>query len=365
MSWIKENLFGAALGGITAVAAGGLLYWGLRGSSRVESATERFQSAADEVTSLARAPLYPSDENHDGKSKALSDYRGSLDALQKKFLTFRPEKIADIPPAEFGSKVLDTVGKAKKALDEAAVKYPENFALGFEQYTGKPAEQGATGILTYQLEATGDLVAMLAAARPSAVLNVHRPALPEETRGKWQPGESEVARSLPLELVFRGSEKSARGFLNSLVNSESHFFVVRSMRVMNQVKKGPTAEDAKFEAAKPAATENPFGAALDGDFVLPQAPQEGGEAPAPGTPEPGAPAPGTAPGATPPPADGAGTAPADVIPPTLQPELPPKPRDATQILKQLVGNEEITVCVRLDLLLFRDGLSLPGGNAKP
>lgn len=351
MSWIKENLFGVALGGATAVVAGGLFYWGLRGSSRIEEATNRFTAAADEVTALARAPLYPSPENRDGKRKALDDYRASLEGLQKKFLAYRPAKLDNIPPAEFGTRVLEASAKAKKALDDAAVKYPENFAISFEQYTTKPAEQGATGILGYQLDAVGDLVGMLAAARPSAILNGYRPPLPEETRGKYERAESEVARPLPFEVVFRGSEKSVRTFLNSLVNSDKHFFIVRAVRVMNQVKKGPTADDAKFETPKPPPSANPFGdLGGAGGFVLPPepAPEEGtkpatgGDKPAAGTP------PGEAP-VTPPPAEPA--------PP------PPPPRDSSQVLKQLVGNEEVTVCARIDLMLFHDDVALPGGSA--
>lgn len=372
MSWLKENLFGVALGGTTAVVAGGLLYWGFSGSSRVTVATERFMAAADEVTSLQRSPLAPSAANKDGKAKALADYRASIAGLQSKFLAYRPKEIIDIPPAEFGTKLLEITGKGRKALESAGVKVPPN-ALGLEQYTSKPAEQGATGILSYQVSAIASLAQMLAEARPSTIVNIHRPPLPEESKGKYTPAENEIARALPLEITFRGSEKALRTFLEKLVNDQSHFFVVRSLRVTNQNKKGPTADEAKFEAPKttPAASDNPFGGADDGGFVLPPDPAEGekpasGARPAPGaaTPAPGAanPAPGAA---TPAPGTGAAEAPAVEAPPAPAPPPPPAAsKSSRQILKQLVGNEEITVWMRIDILLFHDKVELPGSEPK-
>ena len=361
MSWIKDNLFGVALGGITAVAAGGLAYWGFQGSTRIDTASARFQAAADEVSTLSRAPLSPSAANRDGKRKAIGDYRVSVASLQEKFLVFRPKEIVNIPPSDFGTRLLEISGKARKSLETAGVKCPPN-ALGLEQYTSKPAEQGATGILSYQVSAAAALADMLAEARPSAIINIHRPQLVEETGGKYTPAENEVARPLPMELTFRGSERAAREFFEKLANDKQYFFVVRSLRVSNQNKKGPTAAEAKFAPNKPSAgLDSPFPGTDGGDFVLPpDLPAADGDKDKKPAASPVKPA--VKPGGRPalPPA-AAPVAPA----PAPAPAAPAAPRASRQILKQMVGNEELTVWLRLDVLLFHDGIALPGAEPKP
>ena len=52
---------------------------------------------------------------------------------------------------------------------------------------------------------------------------------------------------------FSGSEIA-------LVNSDKYYFVVRSLRVANERRTGPTAEEAKFKESKPAVID-PFAGA--------------------------------------------------------------------------------------------------------
>ncbi len=331
MSWIQENRFAAGLGGITLVAAAGLIFWGVSASGSYNQAKEEYTTAADQVDSMAKAKLYPSDQNLRDKKKAVTDYEKSVKDLQKAFEKFRAPTPPNVEPAQFSEALLKAKEAAAKAFAEVRpqpTELPAEFFLGNEDYTVKPPAREATGILTFQLEAMSELMANLAAAAPSKLLNIHRPPLEEEKDGaKPFDPKGKSFRVLPVEISFTGNEASLRKFLSSLDNSEKHYYVVRSIRVINEKLKAPTAADSKFETegeAPPeggAPTADPFGGAAGG-FVLP------GEEPAP------------APGGATPPADSA--APADAAPAGGE----------GVILQQVLGSEKVHVFLRIDILQF-------------
>ena len=112
-------------------------------------------------------------------------------------------------------------------------------------------------------------------------------------------------------------------------------------------------------------------AAGDGGFVLPPEPPTPGQPDKDKKPAGDATKPATdatkpaATDAAKPAADAAAPAvAAPAIPAAPAPAAPTAPRPARQILKQLVGNEELTVWMRVDLLLFRDDVKLPGEEPK-
>ena len=130
-----------------------------------------------------------------------------------------------------------------------------------------------------------------------------------------------AARTFPLEITFVGPEKSAREFLSSITQPENQFVVIRSLRITNEKKDPPRTADAKFD--KPAAPAK-AGAAADafaGGFVLP-----GDDAAAPAA---------------------------------VPAEEAPKAADTGRILAQVLGNEQVQVFLRLDVLQFLPAKKLP------
>lgn len=339
-----DKRFLGILGVVTLIAAGGLIYWGMRGGSRYDESADDYQAAAATVSRLERLKPYPNDQNLNSKTGALKEYRASLGKVQEGFEKFRPPALDNISSAAFGARLLEVSGKAKEELTAAGTGFPDNFALGFEAYTSKLATQNATGLMGYQLDAIGDLFHLLAEARPSALINFVREPMPEETGGEYEPKGDEIARSLSMEITFQGPEAALRSFLNSLVASDKHYYVVRSLRIANERQTGPTAEEAKFKETKPAVVD-PFAGS---GFAFPGADEE--EAPfGEGT---GTPAEGGEPAG--------GEAPAEAPAPDVPEKAPAAgDDDANRILKQLVGDEEVEVFLRLDLMLFHDNIELP------
>lgn len=319
MSWIKDNKFIAALGGGTLAGAILLFLAGSQGSSRYAQAKEKFDAAAADAAGFEQLALYPTAANRDAKRRALDGYRQSVESLQTAFAPFRPKEITNISPQEFTTRVLAANTEVRKAFEDAGATVPEAFFVGFEAYKAALAPAKTTGVLDYQLASIKHLMLELAKAKPAGLKNLHRPALPEEEGKESTP--SGVARPFPLEITFVGPEKSAREFLSSITKPENQFVVIRSLRITNEKKDPPRTADAKFDKPAASAKAGTAADAFAGGFVLP-----GDDAAAPAT------------------------APAAEA---------PKPADTGRILAQVLGNEQVQVFLRLDVLQFLPAKKLP------
>ena len=320
MSWFQENKFSAVLGGSTLIGLVILYVVGSSAASKYEESKLQFDEAAGEASSYEELELYPKAELRDGKKKALDDYKRSLQTLQTAFAPFRTEKFTDISPQDFTNRLLAANQEITTAFSEAGVVIPEQFFSGFTKYRTTLAAGNMTGVLDFQLDKIKNVLLLLAEAKPTELKNLHRPALIEEENGTYVPGDN-VARPFPLELTFVGTEKSLSEFLSNLTSSTKQYCVIRSMRITNQKKEPPRAADAKFEKAevksKPAD-------AFSGGFVLPE---------------------------DEPPAD----APVEEAPVAEA----PKSADSSKILSQVLGNEQLNVFIRLDILQFLPVQKLP------
>ena len=336
MTWIKDNKFTVTLSGITMVGVIGLSVFGMNGASRYDAAKEEFDLAASEASSYERQPLYPRDTNRDAKSKAIEDYKAAIDELQNAFSPCRPGKLENISPQAFTDRLKKVNDELIASFKEAGVELPEEFFSGFERYRTTLANNQATGILSYQLDAVRSMMLALAKSGASELRNLYRSPLPEEAGSEWKPDEKQVhvARPLPLEITFVGPEKSARQFLSTLGSADPYFMVIRTLRIANTKQKPPMASDAEFgNSAAAGGAAAPEAAPFDNIF---------GEAFAEPTPE-----------TEPTPEADAGAEDTPV-------PAPPTPAaDATRILAQVQGNEEVQVFVRLDLMQFLPAKKLP------
>jgi len=309
MSWIKENPFVATLGGITLVGAAGLLLVGNHFGSKYQQSLDEYTTDAQLVAEGEKLALYPKQENLDAKKKALRDYRDSLSKLQIAFDKYRVVAPKPVTSQEFTDNLREADAKVRAAFANNT-KLPDAFFLGFETYKGTVARDNATGVLNYQLGAVSELFQALAKAAPSEVKNVHRPKSIEEDGGKFDDPAA-VSRALPIEVTFRGTEKSVRQFLSDLASSGTHFYVIRTIRVTNDKLTGPLPSDVRFEEAPApgASSEQSTGIVLPGE---------------------------------------AAAQPAQVA-----------ATDSSRKLIQLLGDEQLNVFLRIDILQFLPAKELP------
>lgn len=331
MSWIKDNKFLVALLGGTLLGTVLLYLVGSKGADKYTAAKEEFDSAAQQVATYERLPLYPKRENLDAKRKALDEYRQQVGEIQDAFAKYRPEKLENISPGELTNRLKAANEEIRKAFDDAQIKVPDPFFAGFETYKTSLASGDATGILNYELGGIRHLLLALAKSGATELKNFSRQhpsdpklkPLEEEDGRKYSPPPGAVARPLSMEVTFQGPEKALRAFLTSIAASSDHYFVIRSLRVTNMKKDPPRAADARFD--KPAAAAAPASDVFAGGFVLP------GDEAKPEEAQPAAPAEPAA----------------------------PEPADSSRILAQVLGNEEVQVFLRLDLMQFLPAQKLP------
>ena len=372
MSWIKDNKFVVALGSGTLVGSILIFLVGMNGMERYEHAKTAFDEAAEQAAKYEALPLYPKDTYCQSKKAALDKYRKDVESLQAAFDVYRNDpsnhfkELKKPSPEAFTNELKKTDKEIREACDTAGTKLPENFFCGFERYTSVLASGDATGILQYELEGVKSLMFAMAESRVTELKKIHCPRLiEEEQKDAKAPKDSKVskatkdqdgnvARPLPLEISFSGPEKTVRAFLSAIMQQKDKFFVIRSMRISNPKKDPPRTGDVKFD--RPAnATSAPSANVFGGDFMLPgdepkpeeKKPPQGGAAPAPAPATPATPAaPAAAPAAA----------------PVAAPAAAPAARsaaDSSRILSQVLGNEELEVFIRLDLMRFLPAKTLP------
>lgn len=310
MSWIQENKFAAGLAGVTFVAVGGLWYWGNGCKDKTQEARDLFAQATGQIRILENGRLYPSEANRDLKRKAVTEYTQQAVALRDRMIQFRPASLDPVASEVFSKQLQESGSRVQAAFQTSKTSLPQGFLMGFESYSSSVAQRDATGLLGYQVKATEWLFIKLAEARPEAVLNVHRPRLPEEKGTAYAYQKGDVARDLPIEITFSGSARALREFMSSLVDSKEFYFVPRVVRIENEKTTPPSRSDAQFKVPSTAPTADGFGQTL---------------------PDPAA-------------------------DPTAQPTP-----EREEILKQVLGNEQVRVFLRIDLRLFREaaGVALP------
>lgn len=340
MIWIKQNIFLFSLAVVTLLVALVLWVLGSKAAANYKQAKQDYDSAYAEVMSFEKLDPYPTDEHLESKKLAVTAYSGQTDELQKTFAPYRPEDLKNITVQAFSSAVKQANKETRTAFGEN-LQIPEDYFCGFEEYSTSLPAGSATGILNYQLEVTKKLMLNLAASGASELVSLHRPELPEEEGKSFKPENGQVARALPLEVVFKGPEKAVRDFLSSLVNDKDHYLVVRSLKVANEKQIPPRKSDVRFSGgdrrrAQPDEANNAafeFSALFgEGEPVAP-APDATGEVATPGGVAASAPLPAPAPLGL--------------------------PGDTSRVLAQVLGQEELQVFIRLDVLLFLEPAPLP------
>jgi len=326
MNWIKEHRFLSGLVAVTLLLVAALAWLGLRGAERYEQAKEVFEDAFGEAERLERLPLYPAPDHLDAKEEALQAYRKETGTLQDAFAPYRTGDLPNMSPEAFAEKLKAAVDETTAAF-AGKTELPEGYFMGFEKYrAGAIVQEKATGVLGYHLDAVKQMMLGMASSGVSKLVNLHRPLLDEEEGRIFEAEKTQVARGLSLELTFQGNEKSVRQFLTSLVNTKERYLVVRSLAVQNTNAEAPNTQDAQFERStvrntrSGAASAAPAAGAFEAFFANQN--QEGSE---------------------------------EVIAPTSAPVNV----DTSRFLSQVLGQEELVVFLRLDVLQFLPSKDLP------
>jgi hypothetical protein len=279
MNWYRENrwlgTFLIVLGLCTLIA----LYFLFSARGAFEEASARFNDAAMERTRLEHLHPFPNEANFRQMKKHLADYREAFKKLKEELRgEVIPEKA--MAPSEFQSLLREAMTATANRARDNRVKLPENFQLGFQEFTTALPNTAAAPLLGQELTQIEGLVDILIDAHVDTITGLKRMRLPQENaaatstpastvRHRKGPAAAPIGAAMlkraVVELGFSSSPSAARKVLNQIASWDRQFYIVRLLRVHNEQEKGPSREQSsgaggnvtRAAVARPAPTPVP------------------------------------------------------------------------------------------------------------
>jgi hypothetical protein len=264
MNWYRQNRW---LGNFLLAFAAAMLLaiWFLFHAKGVfADALTEFNAVATERSRLEHLNPFPDEENFRKTQAALGEYGATLTKLKDE-LRAQVIPITPLAPNEFQTSLRQAIVSTTEKARSNRVKLPENFHLGFGEFTTTLPSTGAAPLLGQELAQVELVLGFLIDARVDAVAAVKRGvASPEAvavaTPPPRKPGPAAntqpvLERSI-VDLTFKASPSALRRVLNQIASSERQFFVVRTLYVHNEQLKGPSREQSASteKAAETAPT---------------------------------------------------------------------------------------------------------------
>jgi hypothetical protein len=270
MNWFQQNRWLGTFLIVLGIVTIGSLYFLFSARTKANEASARFQESASEKSRLERLDPFPNEENFRKMKLHLADYSAALDKLKEELKT-RVPPVAPLAPNEFQSRLRQAMLSVTEKARANKVKLPDNFALGFEEYTTALPSTAAAPLLGEELSQIELLMNILVESRVDSVTALTRTPLPEEhgTGAAASPspaagpkpaatpaGPSLIERGV-INLTFSSAPNAARKVLNQIVTSSQQFYIVRLLHVRNEKDKGPARESPPAKTTTVAALPTP------------------------------------------------------------------------------------------------------------
>lgn len=276
MNWFSQNRWlGTFLIGF-GVALIAALYFLFSAKSSSNEAQVRFQEAITEKNRLERLDPFPSEANFRKMKQHLENYGATLNKLKEE-LKARVPSPPPLAPNEFQGRLRQSMLATAERARAKQVKLPDNFALGFDEYTAALPTTTAAPLLGQELTQIESLLNLVIDAigapnQGGAIMAFNRKPLADE-RGAAAatpaPGPSPKAPAAPgatptgpeliqrgvVDLTFASMPSATRKVLNQIVSSPAQFYIVRTLHVRNEKDKGPAREQPVQAGSAGAATQ--------------------------------------------------------------------------------------------------------------
>jgi hypothetical protein len=254
MSWFHKNRWLGMFLIVFALATLVTFYFWYAARSQADDAFARFSEAAAEKNRLERLDPFPSEANYRKMKVHLENYSVALDKLKEELKT-RTLPVAPLAPNEFQSRLRQAMIAVGDKARANKVKIPDNFALGFDEYTAALPNTAITPLLGQELSEIELLMNVLIEARVDSVTKFTRAPLAQERGPAPTPaavpgrkpaatpssGPKSVEHSV-VDFTFLSAPSAARKVLNQIASSNQQFYVVRLLHVRNEKDKGPARE---------------------------------------------------------------------------------------------------------------------------
>jgi hypothetical protein len=268
MNWLQTNRWLGRFLIVLGICALGALYFLFHAKGNLEQASAHFREIAQEQNRLARRDPFPNEANF----RKLKAYIDNYGAALEKFGTELKDHILPAPPLapnEFQTHLRQAMVASAEKARASKMKLPDNFALGFGEFTAVLPSNELAPLLGQELAQVEALMNILFEARADGVKSLVRVPFAIEraetiapaTATRPAPGSSApIAKAIErniVDLTFVAAPSVARKILNQIASSNRQLYVIRTLHVRNEKDTGPArglAADATVAtSAKPSA----------------------------------------------------------------------------------------------------------------
>ncbi len=258
MKWFEQNRWlGSFLIGLALVTLAAL-YFLFHARSQADQAVARFQETVMEKNRLERLDPFPTEANYRTMKLHLENYGTTLDKVKQE-LVRRVLPVPPLAPNEFQSHLRQAMLAVSEKARANQVNLPDNFALGFEEFTSALPATDVAPQLGQELSQIELLMRILVDARVDSVTSLSRVPVsagagPGATPARGQAAVAAEAgpkfvEQTAVTVTFLSAPSAARKVLNQIASSNQQFFIVRLLRVRNEKEKGPARERAAGQTA--------------------------------------------------------------------------------------------------------------------
>jgi len=271
MNWYRENRW---LGNFLIAFGAGLiiaLWFLFHARGEFSDAAAQFNEVATERARLEHLNPFPNEENFRKTQAALETYGATLNKT-KEDLKSQVVPLAPLAPNEFQTHLREAIANVTERARANKVKLPENFHLGFDEFTAALPDTAASPVLGQELGQVELLANILIDNHVDAIADLKRPApapaqpaglaVPPAARKPAAPTAKVIERAV-IDVSFTASPTALRKVLNQIASFDRQFFIVRTLHVHDEQAKGPPREQAGAAAtATPAPNAASSPAAL-------------------------------------------------------------------------------------------------------
>ena len=251
MNWYRENRW---LGNFLMAFAAGFvvaLWFLFHAKGEYSDTAAQFNQVAMERARLEHLNPFPNEENFRKTQAALETYGATLNKT-KEDLKSQVVPFVPLAPNEFQTRLREAIGNVTERARANRVKLPENFHLGFDEFTAALPDTAASPLLGQQLGQVELLANILIDNHIDAIVDLRRPTptAPPQPPGptpaarKPLPDAAKVIERAVVDIAFTASPTALRKALNQIASFDRQFFIVRTLHVHNEQQKGPPREQA-------------------------------------------------------------------------------------------------------------------------
>jgi len=277
MNWFRANRWLGRF--VIAVAMGALVALGFlfRAKGSFTDAKTRFGEVTAERNRLERRDPFPNEANFRQMQVRIENYGVALNKFKEE-LKKHVLSVGPLAPNEFQTRLRQAMAASAEKARANKVKLPDNFHLGFDEFTAALPSNELAPLLAQELAQVELLINILIEARVDGVTALKRTAETHSATSGQAPASttSTLARKTAasavndlkviehnvVDLRFVAVPSAARKVLNQIGSSNQQLYIVRVLHVRNEKEKGPPREGGAASITASALTNPTSNAAL-------------------------------------------------------------------------------------------------------